>query len=47
MAGAIGGACHGLGGFPADAVALVRSVNGLDLDGVADRLLELRRRAGR
>jgi ADP-ribosylglycohydrolase len=42
MAGAVGGAVSGLGGFPAEAVALVRDVNGLDLGPVADDLLRLR-----
>ena len=42
MVGAIGGACHGVSGFPPEAVATIRSVNNLDLDAVADRLLELR-----
>ncbi len=44
MAGAIGGACHGMKGLPADAVELVRTVNRLDLDGLASRLIELRGR---
>jgi ADP-ribosylglycohydrolase len=42
MAGAIGGALHGPAGFPADAVATVLAVNGLDLESTADALLALR-----
>lgn len=42
MAGAIAGACHGMAGFPSSAVATIRSVNHLDLEGLAARLLELR-----
>jgi ADP-ribosylglycohydrolase len=42
IAGAIGGACHGMGAFPSEAVDLIRSVNALDLGTVADQLLELR-----
>ena len=45
MAGAVAGACHGTAGFPAHAVATVRSVNALDLDPVADALVALRRTA--
>ena len=42
MAGAVSGACHGVDALPDAARALVARVNGLDLDGIADRLLELR-----
>ena len=42
MAGAIGGAVHGPSAFPADAVATVLAVNGLDLERRADALLALR-----
>ena len=42
MAGAIGGACHGAGAFPAHARDLVTDVNGLHLDEVAGALLALR-----
>lgn len=42
MAGAVAGACRGLGGFPAGAVETVRRVNGLDLGPLAEDLLELR-----
>jgi ADP-ribosylglycohydrolase len=41
MAGAIAGACHGPGAFPAHAIETVDR-NGLDLAGLADSLLELR-----
>ncbi|MGC5615089.1 ADP-ribosylglycohydrolase family protein [Georgenia sp. Z1491] len=43
MAGAILGATHGPAGFPADDVATVSSVSDLDLAGVTDELLALRR----
>jgi ADP-ribosylglycohydrolase len=42
MAGAIAGACHGMGGWPPDAVRTVREVNQLDLDTFAEKLLALR-----
>jgi ADP-ribosylglycohydrolase len=42
MAGAIAGARAGLSGLPADAVALVREVNDLDLEPVVADLLRLR-----
>jgi ADP-ribosylglycohydrolase len=42
MAGAIGGACHGLGGFPESARATVASVNGLRLDELAADLEKIR-----
>ena len=42
MAGAIGGALHGTAGFPAEARETVATVNSLDLEPVADRLLEFR-----
>ncbi len=42
MAGAIGGALHGTAGFPAGARETVAAVNSLDLEPVADRLLEFR-----
>ncbi len=42
MAGAIGGACHGLAAFPPDAVR-VADGNGLGLAELADALLERRR----
>ncbi len=42
MAGAVAGALHGTAGFPAEAVGLVRRVNGLDLGLLVDDLLALR-----
>jgi ADP-ribosylglycohydrolase len=42
MAGAIGGACHGLGGFPESARATVASINGLRLDELAADLEKIR-----
>ncbi|WP_263247478.1 ADP-ribosylglycohydrolase family protein [Saccharopolyspora rosea] len=42
MCGAVLGAQHGLSGLPADLVAAVRRVNGLDLEPVVDGLLHLR-----
>ena len=42
MTGAIAGAGHGVEAFPADARETVVRVNRLDLDAVADQLLELR-----
>ena len=42
MAGAIGGACHGLAGFPAAARAFVADVNDLRLDELAAGLLRVR-----
>jgi ADP-ribosylglycohydrolase len=46
MCGAVLGAHHGVAGLPADLLATVYRVNGLDLAPVAERLLELRRRTG-
>jgi ADP-ribosylglycohydrolase len=46
MAGAIGGACHGAGAFPASARRTVAQVNNLRLDEAAAGLLALRRAAG-
>ena len=43
MVGAILGACLGTAGFPAEALAIIRDVNGLELETIADRLLSLRR----
>ena len=45
LTGAVAGACHGVDAFPADARATVARVNRLDLDTVADQLLELRAKA--
>jgi ADP-ribosylglycohydrolase len=42
MAGAIAGACHGMDGWPVDAVRMVRETNQLDLDQLAEKLLALR-----
>jgi ADP-ribosylglycohydrolase len=42
MAGAVGGAVHGSGGFPVSAVATVRSVNDLPIERLAAGLLALR-----
>jgi ADP-ribosylglycohydrolase len=42
MAGAIAGACHGLAAFPPSAIETVDR-NGLDLSGLADSLLQLRK----
>ena len=42
MAGAVGGACHGVTAIPAPARATVREVNGLRLDEVAAGLLGVR-----
>ncbi len=42
MTGAMAGAIHGVGAFPADAVATVRAVNDLRLDERVDALLALR-----
>jgi ADP-ribosylglycohydrolase len=42
MAGAMAGAGSGMNGFPTDAVEVIRTVNDLDLDGIARRLGELR-----
>lgn len=44
MAGAVLGALHGPGAFPAAAARQVREVNDLDLPALADELLALRRR---
>jgi ADP-ribosylglycohydrolase len=41
MAGAIGGAVHGLAAFPPQAVAVI-DAQGLGLSDLADSLLELR-----
>jgi ADP-ribosylglycohydrolase len=40
MAGAIAGACHGVGAFPADAIATI-DAQGLDLASLADALYQL------
>lgn len=45
IAGAIAGACHGVGSFPDDAVATILDVNRLPLDELARGLLALRERA--
>ncbi|MFZ2625001.1 MAG: ADP-ribosylglycohydrolase family protein [Propionibacterium sp.] len=45
MAGAVLGACRGAAAFPPEAGAIVESVNALDLEPLANRLLALRRRA--
>ncbi|WP_199500163.1 ADP-ribosylglycohydrolase family protein [Methylovirgula sp. 4M-Z18] len=43
IAGAIAGACHGVEGFPAHVISALTAANpGLDLVGLADRLLDLR-----
>jgi ADP-ribosylglycohydrolase len=42
MAGAIAGACHGMDGWPADAVRTVAEINQLDLETYAEKLLALR-----
>lgn len=42
MAGAVAGAAYGLHSLPGDAVQVVRQVNGLDMDAVAARLVDLR-----
>lgn len=42
IAGAVSGAVTGLSGLPADAVATLRSVNDLDVEPLAERLLALR-----
>jgi ADP-ribosylglycohydrolase len=42
MAGAIAGACHGMDGWPTDAVRTVLETNELDLDLIAEKLLALR-----
>lgn len=42
MTGAMAGAVHGVGAFPADAVGTVRAVNDLDLEPRVDALLALR-----
>ena len=44
MAGAVAGACHGLDAFPPEAIAVI-DAHGLDLAGLADDLLALRRSA--
>ncbi|HEY2597875.1 MAG TPA: ADP-ribosylglycohydrolase family protein [Candidatus Dormibacteraeota bacterium] len=44
IAGAMVGACNGLATLPAAAVVTIRSVNGLDLQPLAEQLLALRRR---
>jgi ADP-ribosylglycohydrolase len=42
MAGAVAGACHGMDGWPPDAVRTVLEINNFDLDLVAEKLLALR-----
>ncbi|HEY5988962.1 MAG TPA: ADP-ribosylglycohydrolase family protein, partial [Streptosporangiaceae bacterium] len=44
MAGAVCGACHGVGAFPETARATVTRVNDLDLDRLASELLAVRAR---
>jgi ADP-ribosylglycohydrolase len=46
IAGAMVGACTGLAALRADAVAMIRSVNGLDFEPLAKQLLALRRSLG-
>ena len=46
MAGAVAGAVHGAGGFPAEAITTVQRVNALDLEPVAAGLLALRHSVG-
>jgi ADP-ribosylglycohydrolase len=46
MTGAIGGACHGLAEFPAEAVSVIHA-HGLGLSRLADNLLALRLHGGR
>jgi ADP-ribosylglycohydrolase len=41
MAGAVAGACHGVGAFPPDALALI-DAQGLGLSALADDLCALR-----
>jgi len=43
IAGTVAGACHGVGAFPADAIAVI-DAQGLDLAALADELLALRER---
>ena len=43
MAGAVAGACHGIGAFPPEAIAVI-DTNGLDLAALADDLYALRAR---
>jgi ADP-ribosylglycohydrolase len=47
IAGAIGGACHGVDAFPASARGTVAQVNHLRMDEIARELLVLRERAPR
>ncbi len=42
IAGAIAGACQGIGAFPKDALDVVTTVNNLELEPVCDQLLRLR-----
>jgi ADP-ribosylglycohydrolase len=42
IAGAIAGACQGIGAFPKDALDMVSTVNNLELEPVCDQLLQLR-----
>ena len=42
MTGAMAGACHGMNGWPQDAVKTVREINNLDLETYAEKLLALR-----
>ncbi len=42
MVGAMSGSIHGMQGFPAEAVDVIRKANSLDLDGTAQKLLALR-----
>jgi ADP-ribosylglycohydrolase len=46
IAGAMAGACQGIGAFPRDALDVVSSVNNLALEPLCDRLLQLRRQSG-
>ena len=46
MAGAIAGACQGVGYFPKEALELVTTVNRLELEPLCRQLLQLRRESG-
>ena len=47
ITGAIAGSCQGIGAFPTDALEVVKTVNGLELEPLCEQLLLLRTEFGR
>src|SRR5207245_8352286 len=47
ITGAIAGSCQGIGAFPTEALAVVKTVNSLELERASEHLLQLRIDSGR